>query len=523
LAFPAPEPQSELDGLPVFITVPHAARLLGIKRASAYRLAASGELPTKRLGGRVYGRDRPPQGSGAAGVSRARGRRPQIPGLSVFARGKSWVYNLELDPDALTGERRREWKGGFRSETAAFEAGMQAKAARDENRRVAPSQRTVAEYLDEWLEAVSPSLKPSASTNYLDYTKAYVVPIIGKRRLQDVDVPMLNALYRRLLDSGRVKLDQDSAMYAYWKRRKDSGHEPSALEVSRACSTSIHATRKAIGRYRRGRVPVAKAPGLAPKTVRNVHRMLHRALSDAVAWRYLAHNPAAHASLPRTQRGSKVRPTPWTVEELTTWLGVALQDRDAGMWVLVTTTGMRRSELAGLARSAVDLDAGRVTIEPTRIVVAGHAQDSDGKTDASRRRITIDVFTVSSLREHFRRMEEEARALGSFVGPESLMFCHPDGRPLHPDTITRRFNRLVDNAAVRPIRLHDVRHTYATLSLDAGINPKKVSDRIGHADVGFTLSTYIHRSTSQDSEAADLFADLLADRLRNFTRDTEES
>jgi len=86
---------------------------------------------------------------------------------------------------------------------------------------------------------------------------------------------------------------------------------------------------------------------------------------------------------------------------------------------------------------------------------------------------------------------------------------NPNGTAIHPDTITRRFNRLVDKAGVRRIRLHDVRHTYATMSLDAGIDPKIVSDRIGHANMAYTLQIYTHRSTGRDRQAAETVAGVI--------------
>ena len=82
---------------------------------------------------------------------------------------------------------------------------------------------------------------------------------------------------------------------------------------------------------------------MSPKSVRNIHRLLHRALGDTVAWDYLSFNPAEHASLPREPRRRRTTPQPWTVEELAQWLRAAQEDRSAGMWVLTATTGMRRS------------------------------------------------------------------------------------------------------------------------------------------------------------------------------------
>jgi integrase len=121
---------------------------------------------------------------------------------------------------------------------------------------------------------------------------------------------------------------------------------------------------------------------------------------------------------------------------------------------------------------------------------------------------SLDPFTVSALQRHLAMLDRERRAFGPRYAGSGPLFCKPDGRALHPDTITRRFNRLVDAAGVRRIRLHDVRHTYATASLDAGINSKQISDRIGYANVAFTLTTYTHRSTGEDRPAADAFARL---------------
>jgi integrase len=199
-----------------------------------------------------------------------------------------------------------------------------------------------------------------------------------------------------------------------------------------------------------------------------------------------------------------------------------MKDRDAGMWTLVATTGMRRSELAGARRDLLDLDRASLLIEPTRVVVGGRADDSDGKTAASRRPISLDRTTVEALRLHLTMLDAERAAWGDDYDTSGWLFCHPDGTALHPDTITRRFNRLVDMAGVPHIRLHDVRHTYATLAIDAGIDPKKVSDRVGHASVAFTLNTYTHRSTGQDRQAAETFAELLFDPPSTNSTDTSE-
>jgi integrase len=143
---------------------------------------------------------------------------------------------------------------------------------------------------------------------------------------------------------------------------------------------------------------------------------------------------------------------------------VALTDRDAGIWVLAATTGMRRSELAGAERELLDLDGATLEIADTRVVVAGKADESDGKTESGRRVISLDPITVAYLRRHMAVLATEREAFGDDYHDSGLLVCHPDGRPVHHDTITDRFNRLVDRAGVKRIRLHDLRHTYATTS-----------------------------------------------------------
>jgi hypothetical protein len=106
-------------------------------------------------------------------------------------------------------------------------------------------------------------------------------------------------------------------------------------------------------------------------------------------------------------------------------------------------------------------------------------------------------------------LDAEHEAIGEIYHNSGKLVCHPDGRPVHADTITDRFNRLVDQAGVKRIRLHDVRHTYATVSLDSGVDPKIVADRIGHANMAYTLQIYTHRSTGRDRQAAEAVANLI--------------
>ncbi len=142
--------------------------------------------------------------------------------------------------------------------------------------------------------------------------------------------------------------------------------------------------------------------------------------------------------------------------------------------------------------------------------MGGRARISDGKSDASDRPVALDSFTVLHLRRFVDLIDSEREALGRAYPDHDYLMVGPEGRPLHPDTITARFNRLVDKAGVPRIRLHDLRHTYSTMALDEDLNVETLSERIGHADVGVTLKVYTHKSPGKDRPLADHMGRLIA-------------
>lgn len=451
----------------------------------------------------------------------SKGNRRRVPGITVYQRGKKWAYTIYGEPDILTGKRERFNKGGFASEDEAWAGALKKHSEMERGRRVKPGARTVEQFFSEWLASAKYALKPSAYANYSTNVAAYIVPSIGGRRLQDISVPVLNAFYVHLLEAGRVKTDTNSTMYEYWRTHQNrrNGLGPTPTELSNACGTSYQSAKEAVTRYRRGRIPTEYQAGLSPKSVRNVHPLIHRALSDAVAWDYVVFNPAEHAHLPRERHRSRATPQPWSLEELGQWLRLARRDRFAGMWVLTATTGMRRSELLGVRRDRLDLDTRTLTIDDTLISVGGRAEESDGKTEAGHRTVSLDAFTVGALRRHLEMLDDEREAFGTAYPESGWLFVWEDGSRPHPDTVTDRFNRLVDAAGARRIRLHDVRHTYSTLSLNSGVEPKILSDRVGHSNPNITFQIYSHHSTGQDRAAAELIGRMIADALGDGAQD----
>jgi integrase len=247
-------------------------------------------------------------------------------------------------------------------------------------------------------------------------------------------------------------------------------------------------------------------PGLEPKTVVNTHRMLYRAWEDFTVWGWAKRNVVADAHPPRVPRkGRKV----WTVGQLQTFLQRSRSDRFFALWVLGATSGMRRCELAGAQRGLLDLDAGTLDIEATRVVVDGKVVESDGKTENAQHTLALDPFTLAVLKAHVEMLDQERKDFGPDYHDHGVLFCWENGKPPHPDTITRRFKKLARAAGLPEIDLHDVRHSYATAGRNAKIDWKALSKRIGHADVAFTMKQYVQTDLEADREVANTLADLI--------------
>jgi len=249
---------------------------------------------------------------------------------------------------------------------------------------------------------------------------------------------------------------------------------------------------------------------VAPKTVRNTHATLHKALSDAVRQGLLARNPADHVELPRVERADTET---WTAGELARFLAHVADHRLYAAWVLICSTGMRRSEVLGVRWQHVDLDAGRVAVVDTVVPVRNKPVLRIGETKSrrSRRVIALDTGTVAVLREHRRRQNEERLRAGPAWSDLGLAFTNELGEMINPPWFTRTTKRLATEAGVPPLTPHRAaRHTWATLALASGVHPKVVQERLGHANIGTTLDRYSHVIEGMDRDAAETVAALIS-------------
>ena len=298
---------------------------------------------------------------------------------------------------------------------------------------------------------------PSTWANYRTYTAAYVVPILGQIKLQALTPIQLNHLYAHLLEHGR---------------RKTTGS---------------------------GRT------GLAPKTVRNVHLMLHSALHDAMRWGYLVRNVAEAADPPAARSPEQ---QVWSPQELGAFLDHVRDDRLYALWLLVATTGMRRGELAGLRW--VDIDFDHATVSPTmpRVVVDHQVHDSAPKTERARRRLALDPVTLAALQAQRKLQGQDRQAVGGATATTAMSSPGRTAARCTPRTSPTGSTSTPGPLACRG-SAYMTRHSYATAALKAGISAKVISERLGHASVAFTLQTYGHVLPGMDRDAAATVADLI--------------
>ncbi len=365
---------------------------------------------------------------------------------SIIKRGQTYAYVLYLGRDA-NGKKRQKWAGGFRTKKDA-EVALAKKLDEVHTGTFAdPGALTVGEYLEQWLVGITPSLREKTAFSYRDTICGYVVPRLGHLRLADLTAPSIAALYAELLASGS---------------RRGTG-------------------------------------GLSARTVAYTHRILKHALSDAVLSGLLARNPAAFVRPPRVD---KAETDTWSADEVARFLKSREGDRLYALWALLATTGMRRGEALGLYWSDVDLDEGKVAIRRGLVIAGAKTIESPTKTRAGARTIMLHPRTRDALRAHRIAQVAERLAAGPAWEDGEHVFTTETGHYLFPDRVTKVFSQHAQAAGLPPIRLHDLRHTVATLALTAGVHTKVVQELLGHANVGVTLDTYSHVTPGLHERAA---------------------
>jgi integrase len=234
----------------------------------------------------------------------------------------------------------------------------------------------------------------------------------------------------------------------------------------------------------------ALAKGLSPRSVTQVQRILHASFRDLVRLQVLHSNPCDGVNLPRVSKPKLRVPAAPDVARLLEEI-----DPDYRAPLAVNAgVGLRRGETLALTWSAVDLDSDRphLRVEGTLQRTPAGLAVLPPKTERSERNVPLPASLVAMLRRHRAEQNERRLIAGEAWGRGDYVFDRGDGRPVDPDAFGRAFRAARDRAGLDGVRLHDVRHSFASLLVNADTNPRVVSDLLGHAQVSFTLATYFH-------------------------------
>lgn len=249
------------------------------------------------------------------------------------------------------------------------------------------------------------------------------------------------------------------------------------------------------------------ARGLAPRSVWQVHMLLHRALKQAAFSGVISRNPVDGVARPRASH-DEVRTL--THDELKQLFNATTQHRLHALWVLLATTGIRLGEALGLKWADVDLDSNRISIRHSLQYLRGTGFVlGEPKTPKSRRMVFLAPGTGMALKEHRARQLAEREAARNLWQPVfDLVFTSVTGKPLQDGHVSWCFHHALEDAGLRRMRIHDLRHTAASLLLEQGVHPKVVQELLGHSTITVTLDTYSHVVPGLHAEVAERMQEL---------------
>ncbi|MBD2760110.1 tyrosine-type recombinase/integrase [Yimella sp. cx-573] len=367
----------------------------------------------------------------------------------IIKRGSTYSYVVR-EKDPATGKTKPRWVGGFRTVKDAKEARDKARHQVHRGTWVAPQNLTVGEYLDRWIVAHEVELKPSTAKSYRDNIARYLKPAIGTERVQGLSPTRLSVVFKDLHETGG-----------------------------------------------------ANGAGLSPRTVEFARSVLRRALQDAVLDRVIEVNPVIGTKRPRV---TKPKHSTWTGTQVGTFLTATTNTRFAALWTLALATGMRRGELCALRWEDVDLDAGLIHVERSVTVQASERIYTTPKNH-ERRDVTLDPRTTAELKAWRKTQAAERLQWGAaYDTTEDLVFTWENGSPASPDYVSKAFVTAQAETKLPRLKLHEARHTHATLLLREGVPVHIVAKRLGHRDPSVTLNVYADAIPDDDGRAVDTFS-----------------
>ncbi|MFC2000695.1 tyrosine-type recombinase/integrase [Chloroflexota bacterium] len=370
----------------------------------------------------------------------------------IVKRGKSYSIAISLGKDPNTGKYKQQWVSVKGTKKDAEKRLSELLHQLDNGTFIKPGKTTLAEYLERWLNDYAwPNLAPRTAEGYESIVRCHLTPALGNIILTRLKPEHLQGYYSEKLSDGRY--DGKGA--------------------------------------------------LTKTTVSHHHTCIHRALKMALKWGLINRNPADAITAPRPQRSEMHT---MNEDDLHIFLEAAQRTPYYVLFYLALFTGMRRSELLALRWCDIDLMLCQVYVTRSlHHLRTGELVFRAPKTAKGRRMVSLPPSVAMLLQEHKDKQAAQRVMLGIPLKDDDLIFSGFEGKPLLPDTVSHAWSKLVKRAGLEGIRLHDARHTHASLMLKQGVHPKIVQERLGHATISTTLDLYSHVSPGLQQAAAESF------------------
>jgi len=365
----------------------------------------------------------------------------------IFKRGKKYSVVIELGRDN-NGKRIQKWFSGYKTKKEAEKALVTILHQIETNTFINPEKITLAEYLRQWMhDYVEPNLAPKTIDGYKVNIEGHIIPSIGNIPLQKLQPIHIQQFYRSKLENGRLD---------------DKG-------------------------------------GLSAKSVLYIHRVLRKALSNALKMQLIPRNVADAVELPK----AKTYYAKFLNEKELKKLLNTLKNTDIYIPVLLASClGLRRGEALGLQWKDIDFENKTISVIRSLLPSIGTPIFHEAKTKTSERTIVISDSIIFELEKHKNKQYRYRKLLGSAYKDYDLVTCLSDGSPINPASFSHTFARTLKKHNLTHIRFHDLRHSNATLMLKHNISPKVASERLGHSKINITLDLYSHVLKEMQVEAA---------------------
>ncbi|WP_266865837.1 tyrosine-type recombinase/integrase [Streptomyces sp. NBC_01381] len=458
----------------------------------------------------------------------------------------TWYYYVKL-PDGIGGQRRRPRKGGFLTQKKAKEEAQklwdEAQGGID-----VESKETVAHYLNRWHDK-RVDLKRRTRTDYRDFIDRILIPALGHLPMRELRDRQIQEMFKQIWafneikEANRIAAQQAKAACGAAHQAWKHAPKPRSPELRQAWHQAREELKAARTKPRQD---------TGPGTQKKYLDCLSAALADAVTEKLITDNWAKLVTIPKYERPEALvwtdervarwkitgeKPSPvmvWTPEQTGEFLDAAVEHDHYVMWHLMAFRAPRRGEATGLPWTELDMTKGVAHISEQLVTDSTNTVWEDTpKSRSGRRAVTLDYATFALLiawrdiqkaqRAEWEAMHlqwlksspEERQALKAYDHPYSdsgKVFTQPDGRPHHPKNISQAFDRFIKRLGLPPIRLHDLRHCAASLSLAAGLSMKAIQALLGHSSYQLTADTYTSLMPQFEQASANAPLDLVPRR-----------